>query len=149
MNLQEYINKECEKFRKEVKYILTPPKPRDVDYHGRVIDWEYKYNKAGLDYIIGKIEEALLTSLTNLAKFQLEEIEGKIEKIKRKPKKHDENRYYTIDEIADFESDSYYQALSQVRAIIKELKNQNKNYANILFKMQRKSRNSPTRRSDH
>jgi hypothetical protein len=45
----------------------------------------------------------------------IEELEG----IKRKPKKHDENRYYTIDELHDFESDSYNQAIQD---IIKKLK---------------------------
>ena len=48
-----------EEFRKELRYILTPPAPREAPLHGGVVDWEYKYNKAGLDFLIEKIEEAV------------------------------------------------------------------------------------------
>jgi len=41
--------------RRELTEILTPPAPRDASSHGGVIDWEYKYNKEGLNYLIERI----------------------------------------------------------------------------------------------
>ena len=43
--------------RSKIIEILTPPNPPEAKFHGGVEDWEYKYNKAGMEFIVAQILE--------------------------------------------------------------------------------------------
>ena len=55
MNTKREMKKE--ELRQKLIEILTPPSPRDASLHGGMIDWEYKYNKQGLNYLVREIEK--------------------------------------------------------------------------------------------
>ena len=53
--MKKSTNPQKEDLKEKIIEILTPPAPPDARFHGGVKDWEYKYNKAGLDYLVSQI----------------------------------------------------------------------------------------------
>ena len=54
-------DKQNKQMKEEIEFILTPPKPpHEATNHGGVIDWEYKFNKAGMKYLVDKIFDLFL-----------------------------------------------------------------------------------------
>lgn len=45
--------------RNEIKQILTPPVPRDAEYHGGVKDWKAYWTKEGVDFLVDRVMEAI------------------------------------------------------------------------------------------
>ena len=63
----------------KIKDILTPPNPPEARFHGGVKDWEYKYNKTGLDYLVNRFIELF----DQILQEEREEIETKLRNLKR------------------------------------------------------------------
>jgi len=103
--MQEYINKECEKLKRKLSDRLFMPQ-KMANGELKVIEYQ-------------DILDDFRTSLTNLVKYQAEEIEKRIETQKKIT-----NRFVAKDiETAEI-MDTYYRnglnkALSEVRGIIK------------------------------
>ena len=66
------------KVRQEIERVLTPPMPRDADFHGGVNDWEHKYNKEGMKYMSDEIIDILRQALLS----QLKEVERVVDSMK-------------------------------------------------------------------
>ena len=49
--------------KEELKFILTPPAPRDAQEHGGVKDWSYYYDKEMVDYLATQILLAIQARL--------------------------------------------------------------------------------------
>ncbi len=45
--------------RNEIKQILTPPEPRNAREKGGVVNWEAKWTKDGLEFLVDRIMEAI------------------------------------------------------------------------------------------
>jgi hypothetical protein len=74
-------------WEEEIRNILCPPAPPQVKYQGGVKDWDYYYNKQGMEYMVSKILElfrqAIESALNTNHKEQREELIEGIEKIKK------------------------------------------------------------------
>ena len=116
MELQEYINKECEKLIPKINALVAYSINGDC---GSITVWDCEKD----------LKEALRTSLTNLAKYQVEEIEKRIEELEE-PKMPIQTGLFSdcpkcgqevnIKFVGDVLLEVRNQALSEVRRIIFE-----------------------------